>query len=221
VLNSQGQPQGQINALRVGATGNLYLLIDQKDGVRLLETNPTATTVLASAYIGAKFDVGLAMALDPAGNVYVTGTTTSGALTATEYATCSLLPSSVTLSGAAQNAVATLNTVTEVSSNSRMQCPAAADAAWAGRRSACSSLHWSSPGRRAARGTRRGGGMGRLRGPSSRPSCLLSASGCGGSSVNSNLRFSPAGSYQYQVSASSVSGAVQITQTVTLNLTVQ
>ena len=29
VLN-QGQPQGQINAVRVGATGNLYLLIDQK-----------------------------------------------------------------------------------------------------------------------------------------------------------------------------------------------
>ena len=39
-LNSQGQPQGQINAVRVGATGNLYLLIDQKDGVRLLETDP-------------------------------------------------------------------------------------------------------------------------------------------------------------------------------------
>jgi hypothetical protein len=50
---------------------------------------------------------------------------------------------------------------------------------------------------------------------------LLSASGCGGSSVSSNLRFSPAGSYQYQVTASSVSGAVQITQTVTLNLTVK
>src|SRR5208283_6238856 len=32
VLNSQNQPEGQINAVRVGATGNLYLLIDQKDG---------------------------------------------------------------------------------------------------------------------------------------------------------------------------------------------
>jgi hypothetical protein len=83
VLSSQGQPQGQINAVRVGATGNVYLLIDQKDGVRLIETDPTATNILNQAQIGAKGDVGLAMALDPAGNVYVTGTTTSGALTAT------------------------------------------------------------------------------------------------------------------------------------------
>jgi hypothetical protein len=82
VLN-QGQPQGQINAVLVGATGNLYLLIDQKDGVRLLETDPAATNILNQAQIGAKGDVGVAMALDPAGNVYVTGTTTSGALTAT------------------------------------------------------------------------------------------------------------------------------------------
>jgi len=79
----QGQPQGQINAVLVGATGNLYLLIDQKDGVRLLETDPAATNILNQAQIGAKGDVGVAMALDPAGNVYVTGTTTSGALTAT------------------------------------------------------------------------------------------------------------------------------------------
>jgi hypothetical protein len=82
VLN-QGQPQGQINALRVGATGNLYLLIDQKDGVRVLETDPTATNILNQAQIGAKGDIGLALALDPAGNVYVTGTTGSGSLTAT------------------------------------------------------------------------------------------------------------------------------------------
>ena len=77
VLN-QGQPQGQINAVRVGATGNLYLLIDQKDGVRVLETDPSATNILNQAQIGAKGDIGLALALDPAGNVYVTGTTTSG-----------------------------------------------------------------------------------------------------------------------------------------------
>ena len=82
VLN-QGQPQGQINAVRVGATGNLYLLIDQKDGVRVLETDPSASNILNQAQIGAKGDFGLALALDPAGNVYVTGTTTSGSLAAT------------------------------------------------------------------------------------------------------------------------------------------
>ena len=69
--------------MRVGATGNLYLLIDRKDGVRLIETDPAATNILNQAQIGAQGDIGLAMALDPAGNVYVTGTTTSGALTAT------------------------------------------------------------------------------------------------------------------------------------------
>jgi len=82
VLNL-GQPQGQINAVRVGAMGNIYLLVDQKDGVRLLKADANAANVLAQAQIGAKGDIGFAMALDPAGNIYVTGTTTSGALTAT------------------------------------------------------------------------------------------------------------------------------------------
>jgi hypothetical protein len=54
---------------------------------------------------------------------------------------------------------------------------------------------------------------------------LLSAGGCGGGSNNStanpDLLYVAKGTYQYQVSASSVSGGTQITQTVTLNLTVQ
>ncbi len=83
VANSQGQPAGQIDAIQTNAQDDIYLLINQDDGVRLIETDPTASTVLATAYIGAKFDVGLAMALDPAGNVYVTGTTGSGSLTST------------------------------------------------------------------------------------------------------------------------------------------
>ena len=49
---------------------------------------------------------------------------------------------------------------------------------------------------------------------------LLSASGCGGSGADPNLRYSSPGVYQYQVTATSVSGAVQTTQTVTLNLTI-
>jgi hypothetical protein len=78
--------EGQINAVQTDAQGNLYLLIDQKDGVRLLKTDPAAANVLAQAQIGAQGDIGLGMALDPAGNVYVTGPTTSGALTATSGA---------------------------------------------------------------------------------------------------------------------------------------
>jgi hypothetical protein len=81
--SNPGQPQAQINAVRIGAQGDLYLLIDQKDGVRLLKTDPTASTILAETQIGANGDIGLAMALDPAGNICVTGTTTSGAMTAT------------------------------------------------------------------------------------------------------------------------------------------
>jgi len=74
---------GQINAVQINPAGDIYLLLNQGDGVRVIETDPTATTVLATAYIGAKNDVGLAMALDPLGNVYVTGTTDSGSLAAT------------------------------------------------------------------------------------------------------------------------------------------
>jgi hypothetical protein len=77
---------GQINSVQVNSAGDIYLLVNQGDGVRVIETDPAATTVLATAYIGAKNDVGLAMALDPSGNVYVTGTTDSGSLTATSGA---------------------------------------------------------------------------------------------------------------------------------------
>jgi len=77
---------GQINAIKTNSAGDIYLLLNQGDGVRVIETDSTAKTVLASAYLGAKNDVGLAMALDPSGNVYVTGTTSSGSLTATSGA---------------------------------------------------------------------------------------------------------------------------------------
>jgi trimeric autotransporter adhesin len=78
--------QGQFNAVQSDAFGNLYLLLDQKDGVRLLKTDPNATSILAQTQLGAKGDIGLAMALDPSGNVYITGTTTSGALISTSGA---------------------------------------------------------------------------------------------------------------------------------------
>jgi hypothetical protein len=75
--------KGQFNAVKTDAAGNLYLLYDQKDGVRIIKTDATANQILAQTLIGAAGDSGLAMALDPAGNVYVTGTTSSGSLAAT------------------------------------------------------------------------------------------------------------------------------------------
>ncbi len=80
---------GQINAVATDSSGNLYLLLNQNDGVRLLKTDNTANAVLAQTVLGAQGDVGLALALDPTGNLYVTGTTSSTALTATPGAAIS------------------------------------------------------------------------------------------------------------------------------------
>jgi trimeric autotransporter adhesin len=76
----------QFNAVQSDASGNLYLLLDQKDGVRLLKTDASATNILAETQLGTTGDIGVAMALDPSGNIYIAGTTTSGALAATSSA---------------------------------------------------------------------------------------------------------------------------------------
>jgi hypothetical protein len=173
----------------------------------------------ASASVASGTPASYSLTVTPGNNFSGTVVLNCTPIAAAQYATCSLLPSSVTLNGAAQNAVATLNTVTEVTSNSLPARP--------GRRSfgdtALGLLFPALVFAWKARTSRHRAW--RRDGPIAwaifSAIMLLTASGCGGSSVNSNLRFSPAGSYQYQVTASSVSGAVQITQTVTLNLTVQ
>jgi|GEM_PF-1192490 len=78
--------QGQFNSVLSDSSGNLYLLLDEKDGVRVLKTDASASTILVQTLLGAAGDIGLAMTFDPSGNVYVTGTSTSGALTATSGA---------------------------------------------------------------------------------------------------------------------------------------
>jgi len=75
--------RGSFLAAANAADGTLYLLLNQGDGVRVLKTNAAATTVLAQAYTGATGDAGVALALDPAGNLYVTGTSSSGSLVGT------------------------------------------------------------------------------------------------------------------------------------------
>jgi hypothetical protein len=84
--NPNAQFNAQFNAVQSDAAGNLYLLLDQKDGVRLLKTDATATSIIAQTQLGAQGDIGLALTLDPAGNIYITGTTTSGNLTITSGA---------------------------------------------------------------------------------------------------------------------------------------
>lgn len=75
--------QGSFNAAAIGPNGNLYLLFDEGDGIRLLEADSTGTTLLAQVQTGYTGDSGVAMAVDPAGNIYVTGTTTSTTLKGT------------------------------------------------------------------------------------------------------------------------------------------
>ncbi|HTC74614.1 MAG TPA: SBBP repeat-containing protein, partial [Edaphobacter sp.] len=84
--NPNAQFNAQFNAVQSDASGNLYLLLDQKDGVRLLKTDATATNIVAQTQLGAAGDIGVALALDPLGNLYLTGTTTSGSITATSGA---------------------------------------------------------------------------------------------------------------------------------------
>ena len=84
--NPNTQFNAQFNAVQSDAAGNLYLLLDQKDGVRLIKTDATATNILAQTQLGAPGDIGLAMALDPAGNLYIAGTTTSSTITPTSGA---------------------------------------------------------------------------------------------------------------------------------------
>src|SRR3984885_11726757 len=84
--SNPSQVYAQFNAVQSDASGNLYLLLAQKDGVRLLKTDPTASNILAQTQLGAAGDIGLAMAIDPSGNLYITGTTTSGTLQSTSGA---------------------------------------------------------------------------------------------------------------------------------------
>jgi len=65
------------------ADGSLYLLLNPGDGVRILKTNAGASTVLAQARAGTTGDAGVSLVLDPAGNFYVTGTSSSGSLAGT------------------------------------------------------------------------------------------------------------------------------------------
>ncbi len=134
-----------------------------------------------------------------------------------QFATCSLLPSSITLNGSAQNAVATINTITAINpnANARNTNPLASRNKTLLCLLPTSLLFlWSTFSTKRKKSTL----------PRSLFLALLltllalSPTGCG-SGGDPNIRTTPPGVYQYQVTASSTTG-VQLTQTVTLNLTV-
>jgi hypothetical protein len=141
------------------------------------------------------------------------------------YATCSILPSSVTLTSGVQGSTVTISTVTSIAANERgpNRRRDLGDTAFA-LLFPTLIFTWKS-------GTSRHRAW-RQVGPAVWlvfiAATLLTASGCGGgggSNANTTgsttLRYTPAGSYQYEVTASGTSGGSQITQSVTLNLTVQ
>jgi hypothetical protein len=173
-----------------------------------------------SATVASGVPAPYTLTITPVGSFNGTVVLNCTPVNAAQYASCSLLPSSVTLSGSAQNAVATLNTVTEVGNNSSPTTPGTRDL---GETAFCllfPALIFSWRSRGSGRNAWRR--VGPVAWTILCTVALLTASGCGGSGTSSNLRYSPSGSYQYQVTASSVSGSgAQIAQTVTLNLTVQ
>lgn len=63
--------------------GSLYLLLNEGDGIRVLKTDSNGSTLKAQLHLGAVGDSGIALTADPAGNIYIAGTSTSGALTGT------------------------------------------------------------------------------------------------------------------------------------------
>jgi trimeric autotransporter adhesin len=71
--------------VQLDSSGNIYLLLDENDGVRLLKLNPSGINILASAHIGAAGDHGIALALS-ANEIYVTGIAGSGTLSASSGA---------------------------------------------------------------------------------------------------------------------------------------
>jgi hypothetical protein len=77
---------GRFVAATYAADGSLFLLYDQRDGVRVLKTDASGSTVLAQVQLGTAGDAPVAMALDPSGNLYVTGTSSSGTLRGTSGA---------------------------------------------------------------------------------------------------------------------------------------
>jgi hypothetical protein len=135
-----------------------------------------------------------------------------------QYAYCSLQPSSLTLTGAAQNATVTITTVASI---------AALEAAPRSLRDTLLCLLLPTLLLSFKARTSRHRAWRRLAPLAWIFLCtaaLLSAGGCGGGSntgTNNNLRYASTGSYQYQVTATSASGSPQIAQSVALTLTVQ
>ena len=173
----------------------------------------------ASATVAGGSPATYNLTITPVSNFIGTVVLNCATIMPAQFAYCSLLPSSVSMAGATESAVATLNTVTSIAAD---PAPAKHGRSF-GDTALCLIFPaiiftWKARTSRHPAWRR----VGPIAWAVFAAIALLSAGGCGGNSViPSNLRYVPAGVYQYQVTASSVSGGLPITQTVTLNLTVK
>ena len=153
----------------------------------------------------ATYQLAISPTLGFSGSVALTCTP----VTAGQYAACSLLPSTVTLGGASQSSVATINTITSATADIPNRPGSFVQTAFLSLLLPVFLMLW--------------------RGWRPRQHVLLAVllvsllliSGCGSPApaTSSRTLYTPAGVYQYQVTASSTSGT-PTTQSVILNLTV-
>ncbi|HTH52635.1 MAG TPA: choice-of-anchor D domain-containing protein [Edaphobacter sp.] len=205
--SAAGVRQGQLTVTSSDANSPLNLTLSGNGtpaaAITLTVDGGNASTVKVVSGKPASFHLSVTSQYGYTGTVILNCTPVHAA----QYAACSLLPSSITLSnGAVQSSVATLNTVTETTVSQR---------------------------RTSNRGEfalcvlplgvfflRRGRGVLAI---ALIALTTLFAAGCGsGGTVilgDPSLRYTPAGSYQYQVTATSTTGT-PLSTTVTLNLTV-
>jgi hypothetical protein len=142
-------------------------------------------------------------------------------ITPADFATCSFSSSIIPLNGSPQSAIATLQTVTSVklASNIPPRRPGGSH-----ERLGSALLSLLTPAlfffwRRPYRFRSRLSTLWSTALTAATLATLLATNGCG-SGGDASLRYSTPGTYQYQITASSTSG-IQITQAVTLNLTIQ
>jgi hypothetical protein len=188
-------------------------------GTNIVVGSFTLTASVSSITVTSGSPASYNLAVTPTNNFAGTVVLNCTPISPAQFATCSLQPSSVTL-GAAQSAVATLTTVTSIASASIQPRPGTRPRTFGDTALALlfPAIIFTWKGRTSRHPAWRK--VGPVAWAILAASALLSVNGCGGNIGPSNLRYAPAGTYQYQATASSVSGP-PTTQTVTLNLTVQ
>ena len=185
------------------------------NGSFLLTVNGGPT---ASASVVAERPATYSLQLTPQSGYNGTVVLNCTPITPGQYATCSLLPSSISLSSTPQTAIATINTITTVNPGATAHNTnpnAKLNRTLLGLLPASLLFFWNT---RLRRSNQKNHLTRTILWTTLLSLTTLWPTGCG-SGGDPNIRITPPGTYQYQVTASSTTG-IQLTQTVTLNLTV-